>query len=149
MTMLLFLADLTYACPMVRLFHVKHSAPCEKNHIYVHILADGITAEFISRPQTLSQLVAVSRFSLTPVAFQDQQSLIPLRPQRLVDSRAGLLPGCRYGQLQRGIQQGLRPGDQVPILLNQWLGGTLQILTLKDQTAFGVYDVHSLMLIDP
>jgi hypothetical protein len=37
----------------------------------------------------------------------------------------------------------------VPILLNQWLGGTLQILTLKDQTAFGVYDVHSLMLIDP
>jgi len=25
----------------------------------------------------------------------------------------------------------------------------LQILTLKDQTAFGVYDVHSLMLIDP
>ena len=95
MTMLLFLADLTYACPMVRLFHVKHSAPCEKNCIYVHILADGITAEFISRPQTLSQLVAVSRSALTPVAFKYQQPLIPFHPQRLVDSRADPLPGCR------------------------------------------------------
>ena len=149
MTMLLFLAELTYACPAGRLFHVKHSEPCEKDCIYIHILADGITAEFISRPQTLSQLVAVSRSALTPVELKGQQPLIPLRPQRLVDSRAGLLTGCRYGQLQRGIQQGLRAGDQIPILLNRRLGGTLQILTLKDQTAFGVYDVHSLVLIDP
>ena len=81
MTMLLFLADLTYTYSMGRLFHVKHSAPCEKDCIYVHILADGITAEFISRPQTLSQLVAVSRSALAPVAFKGQKPLIPLRPQ--------------------------------------------------------------------
>ena len=68
--MLLFLADLTYACPMHRLFHVKHSAPCEKDYNYVHILADGITAELISRPQMLRQLVAVSRSALTPAALK-------------------------------------------------------------------------------
>ena len=148
MTMFLFLAKLTYACPRDRLFHVKDLAPCKKDCIYLHILADRITAEFISRPQTLSQWVVVNRPVLAPKVLKGQQPLIPLRPQRLVDSRAGL-PGCRYCRLQRGIQQGSRPSDQVPILLNQWLGGALQILTLKDQTAFGVYDVNSLMLIDP
>ena len=61
MTMLLFLAELTYACPRDRSFHMKHLAPCEKDCIYLLILANGITAEFISRSQTLSQLVAVNR----------------------------------------------------------------------------------------
>lgn len=86
MTVLLFFAELTYVCSRDRLFHVKHQAPCQKVCIYIHITADGMTAQFISRSQTLSQMVAVNQAGLKPVVVKEQQPLIPLFPQRLVDS---------------------------------------------------------------
>jgi hypothetical protein len=88
MTMLLFLAKLT-SVPEGSFVSCETSRASEKNCIYLHILADGITAEFISRAQTLSQLVVVNRSALAPKVLKGQQPLMPLRPQRLVDSRAG------------------------------------------------------------
>ena len=144
--MLLLFSDGLFACTGDRLFHVKHNAPCRSNCVYVNMLSDGKTVELISINSRLSSLIAMQRADLTSFQARDHSLSIPLSTQSLISRDFGLLSGCRYGSIQRGIRHGVRIGDAILIDVADQVTATFYILSVEVDSSFGFYDAQSLKL---
>lgn len=119
-------------------------AECNTDCVSVHVLPDGMTVEFLGILEVGPSGQQVSREALRPTIGHGLEIPIPLGIRSLQDISVGVLPGCRYGWIDRGLEVGLRPGARLRARAGAF--GTIEffLLSVVQERAFGVYDVHRL-----
>jgi len=108
--------------------------------------------EVVDEPSHVNErwwsVIRMSRHSMTSISM-GRLNPIPVTPKPVGFPHTGWLAGCRYQWIDRGVHHGLRVGDRVALPLRFGASVPWIALDVRDDRAFGVYDVAQIGQREP